>query len=270
MKEIEKDSNEQLAAIAFNRQSAVFDELYGSSAIINYKRNRVRSHMDTLLKANSSILELNAGTGEDTLYFAGRGHLVHATDISAGMLGELGKKVKSKDISWEICSFTNLANLQRKGPYDHIFSNFAGLNCTGDLKIALDSFSQLLKPGGVVTLVLLPRFCLWETLLVFRGKFRTAFRRFFAYKGTRSRVAGVYFRCWYYNPSFITRSLKESFQVIGLEGLCSIVPPSYMEGFAYKYPMIYDFLKRKEERLKSSWPWNTIGDYYIISLIKKG
>ena len=66
----------------------------------------------------------------------------------------------------------NLDNLKNRGPYDHIFSNFAGLNCTDELNKVLDSFNCLLKPGGFVTLVILPKFCLWEFLLLFKGKFK--------------------------------------------------------------------------------------------------
>ena len=60
---------------------------------------------------------------------------------------------------------------------------FAGLNCTDELGKVLDSFNDLLKPGGRVTLVILPKFCLWEFLLIFKGKFRTAFRRVFSSNG---------------------------------------------------------------------------------------
>jgi hypothetical protein len=110
---------------------------------------------------------------------------------------------------------------------------------------------------------------LWEFLLIFKGKFRTAFRRLFSNKGITAHVEGTYFKCWYYNPSFIINRLKGQFKVLGLEGLCTIVPPSYIEGFAEKHPKAYSFLKAKEDRLKSKWPWKYIGDYYIISLEKK-
>ncbi len=273
MAEIAQNINETLAAKAFNKQSVIFDELYASDAIIQYKRERVRAHVERFIKPNSNILELNAGTGEDAIYFAREGHHVHATDISDGMQQELIKKVErlnlSNNVSTEICSFTELENLKSDGPYDLIFSNFAGLNCTGDLRKVLDSFSPLLKSHGVVIMVLLPKFCLIETLLLFKGKFKTAFRRFFKSKGTSSHVEGVYFKCWYYNPSFVINAMKNSFDVSELEGLCTIVPPSYIKGFAEKHPTLYKFLKRRENKLKSSWPWKYIGDYYIISLIKK-
>src|SRR5215213_11852537 len=104
--------NEQLAAEAFSRQSGVFDAIYSGDAIIQYKRKRVRDHVEKLLPANSNILELNAGTGEDAVYFAGKGHHVHATDIAAGMQERLKEKVVqeglSEFISTELCSFTEL------------------------------------------------------------------------------------------------------------------------------------------------------------------
>ncbi|HLK27598.1 MAG TPA: methyltransferase domain-containing protein [Puia sp.] len=268
-----ENTNEHLAAAAFNKQSAVFDMTYCFDTIIQYKRKRVREHIERFLKPNSSILEINAGTGEDAIYFARRGHRVHATDISAGMQHELLNKVShfnlTDNISREICSYTDLKNLENKGPYDFIFSNFAGLNCTDNLQEVLHSFSPLLKPKGIVTLVLLPKFCLWEAMLLFRGKFKTAFRRFFKTKGVNSHVEGVYFKCWYYNPSFIIKHLRNTFDVMSLEGLCTIVPPSYIKDFPEKHPSVHKFLQSKEDKLKSSWPWKYIGDYYIISLIKK-
>ena len=265
--------NEQAAAKAFSKQASVFDEQYTSDTIIQYKRKRVRDHVLQHLKPNSSILELNAGTGEDAIFFAQCGHTVHATDISDPMLGKLKEKASMKGLQMrignEICSFTELDKLSNRGPFDLIFSNFAGLNCTNNLSKVLFSFDSLLKPGGIVTLVVLPKFCLWEFMLVFKGKFKTAFRRFAGNKGATAHIEGEYFKCWYYNPSFIKKHLKVSFDMISLEGLCTLVPPSYLEGFAVKHPKIYQSLLSKENKWKAFWPWKIIGDYYIITLRKK-
>jgi ubiquinone/menaquinone biosynthesis C-methylase UbiE len=265
--------NEQFAEQAFSKQSVIFDEIYSGNTIVQYKRDRVRAHALQYLKPGSTILELNSGTGEDATFFAQQGHHVHATDISAGMQQQLVQKVISKKlqglVSNELCSFTNLGQLKNKGPYHHIFSNFAGLNCTGELDKVLSSFPDLLVSDGVVTLVILPKFCLWETLLVFKGKFRTASRRWFSKNGVRARVEDTFFTCWYYDPSYIVNTLKSSFELLSVEGLCTIVPPSYIEAFAEKYPKLYRFLVKYENSLKLTWPWKLIGDYYIISLRKK-
>ena len=265
--------NEEQAAIAFSNQSAVFDELYSANTIIQYKRDRVRKHVLQYLKSHSNILELNAGTGDDAVFFAKLGHHVHATDISTGMQERLKEKVVNNqltdNVSNEICSYTELSSLKNKGPYDLIFSNFAGLNCTGELEKVLRSFDALLKPGGIITLVVLPKFCLWEVLLIFKGKFKTATRRFFASKGRKAHIDGYWFTCWYYSPKFICKNLKDKYNLVALEGLCSIVPPSYIENFAEKHPKLFSYLSSKEDKLKSKWPWKYIGDYFIITLRKQ-
>ncbi|MBL7738085.1 MAG: class I SAM-dependent methyltransferase [Chitinophagaceae bacterium] len=273
MNETAHTLNEQAAADAFNRQAPLFDQLYAEDRIVQYKRERVREHILQYLDPGSAILELNAGTGEDAVFFAGQGHTVHATDISEAMQEKLKEKARHHQlqmlISNEKCSFTELDKLTDRGPYDLIFSNFAGLNCTGELAKVLRSFDALVKPDGLVTLVLLPRFCLWEFLLLFIGKIKTAFRRFSGSKGTKAHIEGQYFRCWYYNPSYIKKELERSFRTISVEGLCTLVPPSYIEKFAERRPGLFGSLKRLESKWKKKWPWRSIGDYYIITLRKK-
>ena len=52
------DINEAKAAAAFTKQATKFDAIYGNDAIIRYKRERVRQHMQQLLLPNSEILFL--------------------------------------------------------------------------------------------------------------------------------------------------------------------------------------------------------------------
>ena len=264
--------NELKAAEGFTKQSTVFDELYNGDTIIQYKRQRVREHILSYAKKNCSMLELNCGTGEDAIYFAQKGFSVHATDISQGMIGVLKQKIEKSDlderITIEQCSFTELEKLQGQR-FDYVYSNFGGLNCTGELERVLNSFDAIVNLGGVITLVIISKFCLWETLLLFKGKFKTAFRRFFASKGRKAHVEGSFFKCWYYSPSFIKKQLQSKFEVLSVEGLCTIVPPSYIQNFAEKHPIAFRFLKKREDSLRSKWPWRSMGDYFIISLRKK-
>jgi len=284
--ELREQLNETETARAFSQQAEVFDAYDAGNTINQYKRQRVRKHVLRHLAAGDAgstiytrsaeptILELNAGTGIDAAYFASKGFRVHATDIAEGMQEKLREKMQlqglNDKVTTELCSFTALDTLRQRGPYDLIFSNFAGLNCTGELDKVLRSFAPLVKPGGQVTLVILPGFCLWETLLFLRGRWRTAVRRLVSgSKGTKSRVEGHYFTCWYYSPSYVVRALKDSFDLLSVEGMCTIVPPSYIENFAEKHPVAWRRLRAMEEKWKERWPWATIGDYYIISFRKK-
>ena len=265
--------NELKATEAFDKQSQVFDQLYGNDKIIHYKRERVREHILKHAPAEASMLELNCGTGEDALFFAGKGFQVHATDISTGMLEQFERKLdhdlNSKNISIEQCSFTQLQFLQNKGPFDYVYSNFGGLNCTSQLDNVLHSLNAIVKPNGIVTLVIISKFCLWEFLLFFKGKLKMAFRRFFAAKGRSAHIEGTFFKCWYYSPSFVKKHMGNEFELLSLEGLCAIVPPSSFEHFAEKHPNLFATLRSKEDKLKNKWPWNMIGDYFIITFRKK-
>lgn len=265
--------NELKAAEAFTKQSRVFDQLYNDDLIIQYKRKRVREHILKYAESECNMLELNCGSGEDAIFFAKKGFTVHATDVSTGMLEVLKQKIYSTGyndkISFEECSFTELECLQVKQSFDYVYSNFGGLNCTTELEKVLSSLNAVVSPGGTVTLVIISKFCLWETLMLFKGKFKTAFRRFFSDKGRKAHVEGNFFKCWYYSPSFIKKHLQTDFDLLRIEGLCTIVPPSYIENFGEKYPGVFSFLKKKEGQLKAKWPWNRIGDYFIISLRKR-
>jgi ubiquinone/menaquinone biosynthesis C-methylase UbiE len=264
---------EQQAATAFSAQAPAFDLLYDTDATIIYKRKRVRDHIHQYLQPSSSMLELNAGTGTDACYFAALGHTIHATDISASMLHQLRHKAAAaaltNQISSEVCSFSQLSTLQHKGPFQYVYSNFAGLNCTNELPQVLESLDALVAPGGVVTLVILPRFCLWEWLLMFRGHFREAFRRWSGKKGAAATINGADFRCWYYSPDFIKKKMPGSFVHLHTEGLSVLTPPSFIQGFPLRHPGIWKLLVRIEETLARRWPFNRMGDYYMISFCKK-
>ncbi len=261
----------EAATEAFSRQAPVFDELYAADAMIQYKRDRVRKQALAHLPAGGSILELNAGTGEDALFFAEAGMTVHATDAAEGMLEELEAKTSRQrgQITVEKCSFTALNMLRQRGPYDMVFSNFGGLNCTPDVDQVIASLPALLKPGGVAVLVIISDFCLWELLLLFRGKVNTAFRRFFSRNGRMAQVEGVFFRCWYYSPRKVSKRAQRHFRVVDVQGLCSIVPPSYMEGFAEKYPRVFKRLARLEDRWCHRWPVNALGDYFVLTVERR-
>jgi ubiquinone/menaquinone biosynthesis C-methylase UbiE len=264
-----ENTEEAAAARAFENQSSTFDNLYSEDLIIKYKRETVRNHILGELRPGAYILELNCGTGEDAIFFEKKGFTVLATDVSEGMISQAERKAlhaNCENLEFKLCSFNSIDRLNMDSQFDHIFSNFAGLNCTPILGEVLMKADKLLKPGGKMTLVLLPVFCLWEFALLFKGKWKTAFRRF-KHKGAKAKIKNDHFSCFYYNPSYVTRQLK-NYELKKLEGLCTIVPPSYIEGFGNNYPRLFAWLKKKEKNYSRSFLWRSIGDYYIITIQK--
>lgn len=256
------------AEAAFTKQSDHFDELDRSNKLASHLRERVRKEVLKWHTKPADILELNCGTGIDAIYYASKGHKVFATDASSGMIRKLEEKLngRASGIQCKLLSYHEVRQL--KGlKFDHIVSNFGGLNCTGNLEEVLNQFYDLLHEKGKVTLVIMPKVCPWELIQVFKGKFRTAFRRL---RGkTVAKVEGISFECFYYNPSFIIRRMRKDFEIRTLKGLFICVPPEFYTGFVERYPRLYKRLAWLDDRISGYFPFNRCCDHFMITLEKK-
>ena len=261
-------SNIDRVRSAFSAQAPSFDSYDASNPILGWMRQEVYKHEEKFLKPGDSILELNAGTGIDAVYFARRGHSVFAVDNSEGMLAELKKKVArlhlEERIQAECISFTELESLSSK-PFDHIFSNFGGLNCIPDLGCMTKSLHRFLKPGGTATFVIMPRVSPWELLHLAKGNTALALRRF-SKDGAAANIEGNKFRTFYFSPGEVMRSFGGRFTLAGLRGLASISPPPHMAPFAQKHPRVYRTLTRLDEQLSAVPPFNRWADHFIITM----
>jgi ubiquinone/menaquinone biosynthesis C-methylase UbiE len=252
---------------AFSRQSVIFDDYEDTNVILKWMRSVTRRHVLRHLRRGDRMLELNAGTGLDAVYFAGKGYKIHCIDISEGMLEKLAAKVNKLKlnnlISYQLLSFTELEKLDIK-QFDYIFSNFGGLNCSDDLSIVFKHFSQLLKPKARVTLVIIPPVCPWEIALVFKGNFKTAFRRL-KKEGIMANVEGIEFRTNYFSVRDTIKALGPEFNIIETQGLASISPPPYMINFPRKFPRLYKSLTQIDEIVSNSYPFNRWADHFILT-----
>jgi len=263
---------EQNVSDAFSAQSTLFDEVDEKNPIILWMREQVREHVLELWKPGNSILELNAGTGLDAIFFAEKGFKIHATDNAQSMIDVIDKKITLQSLTGKIttqcCSFSELENISRTG-FDQIFSNFGGLNCTDRLDDVINSFDRLLKPGGTATLVIMPRICLWELMLALKGNFKIAFRRL-KKGGVRSHLEGKYFNTYYYSPMQVRKMFSEKYSLITIKGLGVFVPPPYLDTFPIKHPSIYRALQSIDKAISTMRPFRSWADHFIISVRKNG
>jgi ubiquinone/menaquinone biosynthesis C-methylase UbiE len=265
---LEKKSNSELASKAFSAQADHFDSDEESNLILKWMREQVYRHEEQFLLPHSSILELNAGTGIDAVHFAQLGHSVFAIDNAPGMVHQLQKKISSfhleDRIRCAVCSFTELQTLPTQ-QFDHVFSNFGGLNCIPDLREVILQLPRLLKPGATVTFVMMPRVCPWEIAQAFRGKLRLAFRRL-SRNGTPAQIDGHKFMSYYYSPSQVKNIFGGQFILARLRGLASLSPPPYYDTFPMKYPRCYRLLIRLDGRYSILPPFNRWADHFIITM----
>jgi ubiquinone/menaquinone biosynthesis C-methylase UbiE len=261
---------EQNVSDAFSRQSAVFDEEDQANPVIQRMRKQVHAHVLSLLNPGDKILELNAGTGIDAVFFAQQGYNILATDNAQGMINTFTEKVKKLNLENKIqvqkCSFNNLEEIKENN-FNHIFSNFGGLNCAEDINQVVQQFHRLLKPGGIATLVIMPRICPWEMLLALKGNFKIAFRRL-SKKGVSSHLEGVYFTTYYYSPKQLLNAFGKNYSKVSIKGLGILTPPPYLNKFPTKHSALFKTLAMLEEKLDTKAPFNSWADHFIISIQK--
>ncbi len=255
----------------FSAKALVYDDYGADHPVILWARAQVREHIMALVPPGARLLELAAGTGADAAFLAGRGYHVHATDLADGMVAETRRKIATRGLGDRLTaqhvSFTELENVTG-GPYDLIFSNFGGLNCIPDLTAMTRGLPRLLKPGGFVTVVVMPPVCPWELVQALRGDFTTGLRRLHP-GGIMARVATAYFKTYYYRPGQVLRALGPGYRRVTLRGLCLFSPPSYLEKFSRGHPRLFRRLAALDERL-GGWPLlNAMGDFFMLTVQAK-
>lgn len=255
-------------AEAFSRTAEKYDAFAEDHPHLTRLRNKVYARVEKFIPRGARILELNAGTGIDAVALAKRGYSVHAIDISTGMLARLRDKVERERlndrVTFQTLSFTELDKIE-EAPFDAVFSNLGGLNCIPDLTPVIRQLPRVLKAGGVVIWVLMPRVCLWEMAEIFRGHFKLAFRRF-ARGGTRAHLEGLYFDMFYFPARQVVRWFDGGYRLLALEGLSVFTPTAESKNFIRRYPRLYNALALLDDCLSQRAPFHGWGDFYILTM----
>ncbi|MGB0368451.1 MAG: SAM-dependent methyltransferase, partial [Flavobacteriales bacterium] len=242
---------------AFNQMAADYDAVFTNSKIGRLQREIVWSYLNENLEFGTEfrVLELNCGTGEDASIFAKKGCEVTATDISSEMLAVARCKAAKQDVS-SLIEFKSVdLNAIDKHTFEHkydlVFSNFGGLNCVSkeSLQLLSEKLQSLLKPEGRFVAVVMPSFCLMESVyFLLKFQFEKAFRRL------RNKVAwtndeGETISIYYYSPSQFKSIIGERFTVQSHIPVGLWVPPSYTEQFFQRHQRILGFLSRMEKSI---------------------
>ncbi len=259
---------------AFDTSAEGYDASFTHSIIGKEQRQIVWGYLEkTLLNhKNLNILELNCGTGEDALWFAKKAHNVLATDISEKMLEIAEQKINNAGLASSVqtlqVDINNIADFQFKEKFDLIFSNFGGMNCISivEMEKLPSEIKKLLKSDGQFIMVVMPAFCLWETIyFLLKFNFRKAFRRL-SKKGTISKLNGTESKTFYFSPARIKKLFKEDFEVITIKPIGFFIPPSYLEKFFSSRQKVINNLTKLEKTVGRFSFFAGSSDHFLINL----
>jgi len=261
----------------FEKAALTYDQDFTFSNIGRLLRLHVWDYLDTIIEPGSqlNILELNCGTGEDALRFAQKGHNIYATDLSKEMVNITRQKAthhKFQDkVDAIVCDSKNLRSCNFSSKFDLIFSNFGGLNCLnkGELENLSADLSQLLNSKGRFVSVVMPRFCLWESLY-FLSKFDTQkiFRRN-THTSLQVNVGDEKIETWYYSPTTFKNIFQNHFKRLAVKPVGVAIPPSYMENRIGKNQKLMQALNISENVLGSISSLSAVSDHFLMDMERR-
>lgn len=264
------ESNTPFDAIAVG-----YDQSFTETPTGRCQREKVYACLNVVKTKPGKMLEINCGTGEDAVWWAQSGWQVVATDISVGMTEVCRLKVKSFGLQGRVevlqSDALDITNTLRQAGiqsgFDVVFSNFGGINCIAPehLPRLSEQLQKLLQPGGKIVLVVMGRFCWWETLyFMAKGNFKAAFRRLSSKPSLARLDESTSVNTWYYSP----RQIERLFPGGKTEALVPVgfwAPPSYLDPLMIRFPGLMKMLKRLEMKAKGSWAAYG-ADHYLITL----
>jgi ubiquinone/menaquinone biosynthesis C-methylase UbiE len=254
-------------AEAFSRKATIYDEFGRDHPNLSRMRARFYAHITAVMPRGGRLLEINSGTGQDAVELVRRGFHVHATDIAPGMLAEIAAKIErlglGERLTVQPLSFTDLERVEG-APFDGLYSNSGGLNCTADLPAVAATLPSVLRSGARVTWVIMPRICPWELAVILKD-YRVGTRRL-RRGGVLAHVEGVYFQTYYHTAAAARRAFGPRFRFIRLEGLSVLTPPADNKSFVVEHPRLYRALTRLDDTLATRRPFNGWGDFYMLTM----
>jgi len=250
----------------FGNMADEYDAMIDTNIPVKIMREKFYGTVKSFVKPPADLLELNCGTGIDAIFFAKEGYNVTATDISDKMLSNAAGKSIPGNLSFKKLALNDLDKISEK--YDLVISNLGGLNCLTDLSKLNNDISGLLNPGGYFIAAVMPRFCLWEFLLLFKGEFTRAFRRM-GKKGTVADVGKEKIFVRYYSPENFYAYFRYNFLLKRTTSLRVFAPPPPASHWYEKHPLITKYLDFIDDKIESFYFSSFLGDFYIAVLQTK-
>ncbi|MEM7040542.1 MAG: class I SAM-dependent methyltransferase, partial [Bacteroidota bacterium] len=201
-----------------------------------------------------------------------KGCHVEATDLSAEMV-RVGQS-KGQDLPQLKFSVGGIMEVlsEKKATYDLIFSNFGGFNCLSPAEMERTGklLAARLNPGGRFVAVIMPRYCVWESMYYLaKLRPRSAFRR-----RTNSSLDvplgnGATQKTYYFGPKKLRKIYRRHLKFLRKKPIGYFLPPSYLDPFFAKRPRLLNLMDRMERRVQNRSILAGAADHFLIEFVKK-
>jgi ubiquinone/menaquinone biosynthesis C-methylase UbiE len=258
----------------FDSEALQYDQVFSYTSTGRLMRQKVRDIVLPILPSGKvlRILEINCGTGEDSLWFSSMGHEVLGTDISNEMIRvSSSKSIGRENLEFQRLGFSEINQLGADQKFDIIFSNFGGLNCIDQegMKSLFTELNSRLQPGGKFIAVVMPRFCLWESFyFLARFRFNRAFCRL-SRKPVKVNLTNDIQQTWYHSPRDFRKSIPLEMKRIEKRPVGVTLPPSYLDPFFSRRPRMLHGLSKVETWLSRIRILSAVSDHYLIAFEKQ-
>ena len=255
-------------AAAFDEAAATYDSDFAETMTGQWLRESVWSRLAPFVRPGMHALDLGCGTGEDALWLARQACRVTAADGSPAMLERVAAKAARLKLGQRVRTVRLDLNAPQEAeapsghPFDLVISNFGAINCVDDLAAFGRKLDHWIKPGGVVALVFMGRFCVWETAY-YTGRFDARAARRWSGRAHAS-VSGRTVPIRYWSKREITRALGPSFGLLAAQGVGTFLPPSYLFHWADRHTRTFRALAQCERFTSQLRPLSLMGDHTLV------
>src|SRR5687768_8117719 len=266
----------------FSRYAPLYDAEERRNPVARWTRARNIAHLKAVFSPGAFLLEIGCGTGTEAMALARAGRSIIATDDAPGMIEQVRLKVAAESgadaiprvqpILLPAARLHELTASYGHMGFDGVYSSFGPLNCEPDLPRVFDSIAALVRPGGMVVISLLGRYCLWETAWhLAHGDGHRAFRRWsgIAQGTVQAEWAADTIEVHYWSSAEINSIFERSFKLVERASLPWILPPQYLGGIFRGRSRLFKLLASVERITAQCFPANLVGDHIRYTFIRK-
>jgi SAM-dependent methyltransferase len=237
-------------------------------------RNRSLAWLQPRFTNARRLLEIGCGSGMETIPILRAGHEVVAVDISERMLATVRSKAEREGLAPRLETRQLRArDLERlvsdlgEESLDGAYSTYGALNCEPELGPVATGLRRLLKPGAPFVAGVYNRWCLFE-IAGYATSLQTA--RAFGRRQNPVPVGSSRFCVDVYAHSVadFRRLFRDGFSVERVEGVPVLLPPSDLAGYAEKFSRHFEQLAGWDARIGTRWPFNQLGDHFLITFVR--